>query len=141
MRGKRKPDDAVGVLTPVQALTVLAWREGRKLSCNFGAFGLSEDIGEPDPNSPGVERCIDLTRSRMISLARAQVSSSARMEVLRMKAPRTRSGRPYLLSRVSLIAASDFLREEAERSTATFRTIDPLKPVRPACSEPIAIMR
>ena len=42
-------------------------------------------------------------------------------------------------SNVSLIAMSDFLlEEEAEAVTATFRTIDPLKPVKPACSEPIA---
>ena len=44
-------------------------------------------------------------------------------------------------SRMSLIAASDFSSDEAERPTATLRTMDPLTPVRPACSEPISLIR
>jgi hypothetical protein len=47
----------------------------------------------------------------------------------------------YLLSRVFLTVVSAFRRLETERSTAAFRTIDPLRPVRPACSEPMAMIR
>ncbi len=42
---------------------------------------------------------------------------------------------------VSLMAARPFWRSETARPTAAFRTIDPLKPVRPACSEPKALIR
>ena len=46
-----------------------------------------------------------------------------------------------LASRMFLIATSDFSSEDAVRPTATFRTMDPLTPVSPACSEPIALIR
>ena len=50
--------------------------------------------------------------------------------------------RPYgLPSSVVLIAARAFWRFETARPTAVFRTNDPLKPVRPACSEPKALIR
>jgi hypothetical protein len=44
-------------------------------------------------------------------------------------------------SRIALTAASDFWSDPTERSTATLRTMAPLKPVRPACTEPIALIR
>jgi len=44
-------------------------------------------------------------------------------------------------SKVSLIATNDFCRLEADLPTAALRTIEPLKPVRPACSDPITMMR
>ncbi len=47
----------------------------------------------------------------------------------------------YLLSRVFLIVVSTFRRLETERPTAASRTIDPLRPVRPACSEPMVMIR
>jgi len=40
-----------------------------------------------------------------------------------------------------LIAARDSSCEEALGPTATFQTIDLLTPVRPACSEPIALIK
>ena len=98
------------------------------------AAGRKRAGSSPDP--PGVGRGTGRTRPWVCTFGAAPLRSPQGM-----KTPRARSGRAYLLSRESLMAMSDFLREEAERSTATFRTIDPLKPVRPACSEPMAIMR
>jgi hypothetical protein len=46
-----------------------------------------------------------------------------------------------LPSNVVLMFLRAFWRLETERPTAVFRTIDPLTPVSPACSEPIAMMR
>ena len=47
----------------------------------------------------------------------------------------------WLDSKVFFIAVSDFWRCETDRPTAAFRTIDPLAPVRPACSEPRTMIR
>src|SRR5208283_780669 len=47
----------------------------------------------------------------------------------------------YLLSKVLRIVVSAFRRWETERPTAASRTIDPFRPVRPACSEPMAMIR
>ncbi len=44
-------------------------------------------------------------------------------------------------SSVFFMAVSDFCRVEADRSTATMRTIEPLNPVKPACSDPMILMR
>jgi hypothetical protein len=47
----------------------------------------------------------------------------------------------WLPSKVVFIVVSPFSRFETDRPTAVFRTIDPFTPVRPACSEPIAMIR
>jgi len=47
----------------------------------------------------------------------------------------------WLLSSVFLMVVRAFWRLETDRPTAIFRTIDPLGPVRPACSEPRAMIR
>ena len=47
----------------------------------------------------------------------------------------------WLPSSVFFIVVRASCRFETDRPTATFRTIDPLAPVRPACSDPMAIMR
>ena len=56
-----------------------------------------------------------------------------------------RSARPaeshWFFSKAVLIDANDFCREDADLFTASLRTIEPLKPVRPACSDPITLTR
>jgi len=47
----------------------------------------------------------------------------------------------WLPSSVFLMDVSAFCRFETDRPTAAFRTIDPLTPVRPACSEPMAMIK
>jgi len=47
----------------------------------------------------------------------------------------------FWVSNFCLMAASAFSSDERVLSTATFRTIPPLKPVRPACCEPFMVTR
>ncbi len=47
----------------------------------------------------------------------------------------------YLLCSAFLMAVSASRRLETERPTAACRTNDPLRPVKPACSEPMAMIR
>ena len=46
-----------------------------------------------------------------------------------------------LASSALLMFVSAFCKFETDRPTAAFRTIVPLRPVRPCCSDPIAMMR
>ena len=72
----------------------------------------------------------------------AQVLHPGGRRHLERHAQRVGANRPYCsFSSISLITASDFCSEETERPTATLRTIEPFTPVRPACSEPMALIR
>ena len=59
----------------------------------------------------------------------------------RRKVPFKHPADYWLPSKVFLMAVSASRRFETERPTAAFRTMEPLTPVRPACSEPMAMIR
>lgn len=75
--------------------------------------------------------------SRAIPPACTNIVRPTRAHQLRM----VEISRYWFFSKVLLIDANDFCSEDADLSTATLRTIEPLKPVSPACSDPINMMR
>jgi len=70
-----------------------------------------------------------------------QLENQVRIEVRNAQFSVQQNRAYELPSRAFLIVESAFRRLETERPSATLRIIDPLAPVRPACSEPMTMIR